>query len=247
MSKLTTILFALLFLICKETVFAQGQWNAGATQQDKVTATLSKGTLTISGSGKMKDYKTGWPYDFLENDKPPWNDFKESIEKIIIENGVTSIGTGTFRWNKNLTSVTISSSVTSIGDDAFSGCGLISIAIPDNVKSIGIRAFSYCAKLKSIDIPSGVTSIGMYAFMGCDSLKSVTIPSSVKSFGFTPFYICKNLTSITILNPTPPLINNDLFRGMKKANCTLYVPKGSEEAYRSAEFWNYFKNIKAIE
>ena len=75
-----------------------------------------------------------------------------------------------------LTSITISTSVTSIGDSAFNGCSrLTSITIPENVTSIGESAFSGCSSLTSITIPASVTSIGNRAFSSCISLTSITV------------------------------------------------------------------------
>ena len=87
-------------------------------------------------------------------------------------------------------------SVTSIGDAAFSGCqGLTSITIPSSVKSIGMGAFS-SSGLESVDIPNGVTSIGDGAFSSCQKLTSVTIPKSVISIGRCALSGCYNLTDI---------------------------------------------------
>ena len=90
---------------------------------------------------------------------------------------------------------TIPDSVTSIGDDAFSGCeSLTSIEIPDSVTSIGEGAFVYCSSLTSIVIPDSVTSIGHYAFQNCRSLTSIEIPNSVTSIGVWAFWDCSSLT-----------------------------------------------------
>lgn len=105
----------------------------------------SEGTLTISGTGKMKDYS-------LSSDIP-WNSSKNIIKNVTIENGVTSIGYCAFNHFSNLTKITIPDSVTSIGERRFSGCeGLESITIPDSVTNIGAYAFRSCKKLKSITI-----------------------------------------------------------------------------------------------
>ena len=88
--------------------------------------------------------------------------------------------------------------VTQILGGAFSGAtNLKSITIPSSVTSIGERAFSGCIGLTSVTIPSSVTSIGGSAFSGCTGLTSITIPGSVTSIGFAAFDECTSLTSIT--------------------------------------------------
>ncbi len=107
----------------------------------------------------------------------------------------------TYPAGKTETEYRIPESVTSIGDDAFSGCGsLTSVTIPNSVTSIGWNAFSDCYSLTSVTIGNSVTSIGDAAFFNCSSLKSVTIPNSVTSIGISALRGCSSLTSVTIGN-----------------------------------------------
>ena len=94
--------------------------------------------------------------------------------------------------NQNIKSYVIPSSVTSIGDSAFSWCDSLSeIVIPSSVTSIGDSAFSCCDSLSEIVIPSSVTSIGDSAFSCCYSLSEIVIPFSITSIGDSAFYNCK--------------------------------------------------------
>ena len=151
-----------------------------------LTYTLdSNGVLTISGTGDMQNSSFGWD--------------KDLIKSVVINDGVTNIGSSAFSGCTRLTSVAIPNSVTSIGEKAFSGCsGLTSLTIPDSVTSIGRYAFLQCTDLTSITIPNSVTSIGSSAFGYCESLTSITIPDSVTSIENNVFYGCPNLTSITV-------------------------------------------------
>ncbi len=169
------------------------------------------GVLTISGSGAMTDY---------DSDYSPFED-NSAITKIIIEEGVTSIGDKVFlgcdslmnveipssvtsigkyafQECESLTNVDIPSSVRSIGNQAFQSSGLQSIAIPFGVERIEGSTFSSCRNLESVQIPSSVTSIGGKAFMSCRSLMDVEIPSSVTSIGQQTFYACGSLMNVTI-------------------------------------------------
>ena len=102
-------------------------------------------------------------------------------------------------------SYTIPNSVTSIGDYyAFFFCTkLTSVTIGTNVTSIGDQAFYYCSGLTNLTIGTNVTSIGVQAFCGCTSLTSVTIPNSVTSLGDEAFWNCTSLTAITVAANNP--------------------------------------------
>ncbi|MBE7082281.1 MAG: leucine-rich repeat domain-containing protein, partial [Clostridiales bacterium] len=124
-----------------------------------------------------------------------------SLTSITIPSSVTSIGNSAFSDCTSLTSVNIGNGVTSIDQYAFYCCeSLPSITIPSSVTSIGDDAFDYCTSLTSVTIENGVTSIGNSTFNDCTSLTSITIPSSVTSIGDNIFYGCTSLTSVTIEN-----------------------------------------------
>ena len=182
-----------------ETAYAATVVDSGSCGKngDNVTWKLtSDGTLTISGTGKMKDYGDNYGMSVA-----PWYVGSSQVKTVIIEDGVTSIGDRAFDGCTKLTRVVIPDSVTSIGYSSFRGCySLPSVAIPDSVTSIGDSAFAYCKALTGITLSGSVTSIGSCAFQSCDSLTSVTMQNGVTDIGDNAFTYCKNLTSVTIPN-----------------------------------------------
>lgn len=154
------------------------------------------------------------------------------------------LGDYVFNGCSGLTSLTLPSSVTKIGCYALLNCiGLTSLTLPSSVTEIGEGAFLNCRGLTNFTIPSGVTSIGHGAFFCCYGLISLTIPSSVTAIGSQAFNDCSGLISIYVYMEKLPETGSNLFLGCDAKNCTVYVPKGTGNAYfRSAEF-GYFYNI----
>ena len=154
------------------------------------------------------------------------------------------LGDFAFYGCSGLTSLTLPSSVTKIGCYALSSCiGLTSLTLPSSVTEIGEHAFLSCRGLTNFTIPSGVTKIGGAAFFCCYGLISLTLPSSVTAIGSEAFKHCSGLTSIYVYMEKLPETGSNLFLGCDEKNCTVYVPKGTGDAYfRSAEF-GYFYNI----
>ena len=139
------------------------------TESDGLTWTLYEdGTLTISGTGAMKDYNIN------DTQSPVIN--HQNVKKVVVEDGITNVGNYAFYFCENLTSFTLPDSVTSIGDSAFDTCrGLTNITIPEGVTNIGDCAFYDCSNLTSITIPDSVTSIGNGVLEACSSLKTISI------------------------------------------------------------------------
>ena len=152
---------------------------------------------------------------------------KSKTGSVNIPSSVTSIGDNAFSECTGLTSVNIPSSVTSIGSYAFNGCtGLTSVNISEGVTSIGSYAFNGCTGLTSVNIPEGVTSIGSYEFNGCTGLTSVNIPSSVTSIGYDVFNECTGLTAINVSsdNLAYSFIDGILYN--KEKTTLIICPKG---------------------
>ena len=170
---------------------------------------IPKSVIGLNGNpfaewnGKLECLSPNFVYedDILFNkDKSRIISFRnQNIESYVIPSSVTSIGDRAFSGCRSLSEIVIPSSVTSIGDSAFYSCDSLSeIVIPSSVTSIGNSAFSDCRSLSEIVIPSSVTSIGDWAFSGCNSLSEIVIPSSVTSIGHHAFSGCDSLSEIVI-------------------------------------------------
>ena len=113
--------------------------------------------LTISGEGELQKENT--------YARCPWSDFASSVHKLVIEDGVTTIGSYVFVYFTNLEEVSIPNTVTTIEESAFYGnCNLKSIVIPDSVTEIGDYAFSSCDNLRDVTLSKNLTSVGRYSF-----------------------------------------------------------------------------------
>lgn len=206
------------------------------------------GTLTISGQGAMPDF--GGITD------QPWSSNGSQIRKVVIGDGVTSIGSCAF-WNCGVLSAEISSSVTAIGNNAFYGSSLISVTIPSSVKTIGDSAFRACQSLRSATISEGVETIGQNAFQSCAGLTSIALPASIGEVGAGAFFQCQAMTNATfapgskqvklgdnlftqcyyLMNVTLPKNIDCIGKGMFQ-NCIMLVgveiPQGVESIGESA-------------
>ena len=172
---------------------------AEGTCGDNLTWTLTAdGNLTISGNGEMYDYD----YD------APWNDYRASIRKVTIDEGVTTIGCSAFAHCENLASANIPNGVTRIGWDAFWNTNISSVYIPKSVREIWNAAFGDCDNLVSIvvdaenpvyDSRNGCNAIieTEYNWLqgGC---ASTVIPDGIVGITQFAFIGCDNLTSINI-------------------------------------------------
>jgi len=192
-------LFLLIIAVLFSTTSAFAQ---GGECGENLTWNINGSTLYISGTGDMWDWQ-------VEGYYPPWYEYRESINSVILETGVATIGAWAFYNCTNLTSVTIPNSVTIMERCSFYECtSLASITIPNSVARIVHWTFYRCTSLTSVIIPNNVTSIEYATFSQCTSLISVTIPNSVATIGTWAFSQCTSLTSVTIPNSVTAIGNN---------------------------------------
>lgn len=152
--------------------------------------------------------------------------------------------TGYITIPENVKYENVNYQVTRIANGGFkSNFQIYSVIIPQSVASIGSNAFLGCLQLNLIIIPNSVTSIDELAFSDCESLTSVTIPNSVNSIGASAFKNCSGLKSVTVYWQTPLSINANVFEIVPTAKVILYVPAGTETAYKNALVWKEFGTI----
>lgn len=177
-------------------------------------------TLTISGKGAMYNYPSTVMDPDDDDDLPPWDKLELTVDKIVINKGVTTVGSYAF-VDTYPKSVSISNTVTSIGECAF---------------------FAYYGEnLKSIKIPESVKSIGAYAFEGQLGLTKITIPKSVKQIGEGAFHLT-NIKRVYFKGDAPS-IGADAFEvfdayGEKLQPITFYYPKANK-TWTSSKRKNY--------
>lgn len=158
-------------------------------QEGNLLWTLTTGgTLTISGTGTMDNFSDG--------KSPAWSN--KNFHTIVIEKGVTSIGTHAFSESQ-ATSVFLPDSLTSIGENAFFHSNIVSVTIPGTVETIGNHAFQNCPNLISVSVSNGVKKIGESAFQGCTVLKYIDFPASITEIGEGAFMECKEMTRVRFM------------------------------------------------
>ena len=169
----------------------------------------------------------------------------ESIEFVIFNNNLTSIGNRVFYNCKNLKEVRIPDSVTTLGGASFSGCeNLEKVNLPKGLTSIEAVTLYNCHKVTEIIIPEGVTKIDWNAFSGT-GVKELVFPASIESLDTNVVAFCKKLEKMTFKGNTPPSIKyNSLRRNVEEPTLKIYVPKGKKQTYiESSRYWKDFEDF----
>ncbi len=220
-----TVIFAIM-IVCisacsdKETVTPTEAHSTSTTAEDKeTTKELVVTTEAVATSGSCGDNAT-WRFDEISKTliidgtgevKKNWKQWRSSIEKVIIGDGITGIGHDTFNNCESLNEITIPDSVNEIGDNAFYDSGLYNN--PENWTNGVLYVDGHAVDAKeslsgNVILKKDTRSIASFAFAFCPKITSVTIPDSVKNIGSFAFAQCEKLESVSIGKGTETIADN---------------------------------------
>ncbi len=231
-----TMLMSLTSVVTPLSVSAEDTGTCGENLTWKLD---DMGVLTISGSGAMNHFQYG---------TSPWNAYKEIIESVVIEEGVTTIGAYAFGGCTSLKSAMISSSVTSIGRDIFFGCyGLSNIAVNENnAYYISVDGVLFDKSMKTLikypngkymdnyQVPDGVSTLSSRSFYDCIAINTLSVPASVVEIGWGAFMQSSIFVNVDNTNNMFCSLNGSLFSKDMKTMLyyydtfatTIVIPEG---------------------
>ena len=173
-----------------------------------VTIKAYAGTLGTGGSTTILYPANTVPDNAFFTNNLPGGKF--NLISVTLPSTVTAIGNNAFMKCSGLRSIPLPASVTSIGDYAYYGCGGLkgNLVISSSVSSIGIFAFSRCHGLINITLPNSITTIERATFAECNSLMAVKLPSSITAIKQSSFYSCGSLISVNIPSSVTSIEDN---------------------------------------
>ena len=196
-------------------------------------------------NGTLTISGSGKMADYDNPNKQPWAGQRDNIKHLVVENGVTSIGNNAFSGCTELIDADMSeaSSLKTIGT-SFWGCtGLNNVKLNEGLKEIGGSAFSFCEKLKSIHIPSTVTAIGSWCFQNCYGLEEVTFEDGINltTIGGATFIYCRSLKKIMIPKSVEVIkkdVNNGAFEDCLDLESVIFEPGSKLNTVENFAFYN---------
>ena len=161
-----------------------------------------------------------------------------SILKVYMGPGVTSIGEEAFSKCSSLAEVQLSDTLTSLGIDAFSYSGITSIVIPASVTSLPGRVFATCLKLSEVILHDNISSIGYHAFFNCESLENITLPAELKTIEECAFAGCEKLSTLSIPEGVTSIGRSPFIWAFSLFEIYFEGTKAQWESISKADQWN---------
>jgi len=243
-SIIISVAAVLALAVCMFTLSVSAQTIEGKCGSDiTYTLDLSTGVMLIRGNGDMWDYNQS-------NTSIPWISESNYIKKVVIESGVTGVGSNSFGYCPNLEECIFPDTLERIGEYAFSGCsklteldlpegllridngafratGVTEVTLPEGLEYIGNSAFAVSVLLERATIPDSVTYMGYNVFMECAALKEVKLSSSLNYIPKNTFMDCTALTEWEIPNYIE-LISDGAFYGCESLQ-EMIIPQNVTE------------------
>ena len=179
------------------------------------------GVLTISGKDGIYEY--GWYGEDDVYHPAPWaEEGMPAVKKLVVNSGITYIGSSTFEGLDQLTSVSLPDTMEYIGWGAFSDCAsLTSIVVPEGIKVLYANTFARCTSLRSVKLPSTLEWINDCIFSGCTSLQDIVLPEGIDYIPWRMFDGCTSLRSVTIPSSIMS-VSNDAFSGCTALTSVIF-------------------------
>lgn len=208
---------------------------------------VDSGTLTLSGTGRMPNWG-------LSQTKP-WESYINDITHIVVESGITRVGSYAFYLCRNVNTITLSDTVESIDKYAFSNCSSLQIIdIPAGVTDIDISAFNNCLSLKSINVSPNNSSYASYGdgalytkaltailFIPYGVSGTFSVPNGVQEIGANAFHSQENISEVILPNSITK-ISVGAFQGSNISS--INIPQNVTEIGESA--FMYCDNLTKI-
>lgn len=196
---------------------------------------LTDGTINVP------TWMTDIPEGFLKN--------CINVEKVVLHEGVVSIGDGSFNACKQLKTINFPSKIERIGNEAFEDCQNLQgeLNLPAELKELGREAFLRCGSLVgTVEIPVGVTVIKSDTFSNCKGISSVVLHDGVVSIGSYAFADCTGMKEVFYL---PLSIKEIGWNSFSKSGITTLQYAGTQSQFWDIDLayeWNSYKTIKSV-
>lgn len=194
--------------------------------------------------------------------------YDSNLQRIVLHDGIKYVGKRAF-YNNKLEEIIFPDTQIEFGEDVFYECdNLKQVTIPDWMTVIPGGMFSFCHELENVIFPDGLREISATAFWGSPlkeivvqegletignlsfslgNFESITLPASVKSIGRGAFNSAKPVKYIRSMAVEPPKSDRWNYPEIFASDIPVYVPVGSGDKYRAAEYWSYFKNFIEVD
>lgn len=210
---------------------------------------LEDNTLTIYGTGPMCDYTL--------LDRPEYEKYKGSFERLVIKDGITEIGNLAFYNFENLKGdLVIPNSVTHIWEHSFYNCKNLNgfLVLSKNLVYIGHQSFAHCSGLTgNLIIPNKMRRISDGTFIGCSGFKgNLVLPNSLESIGYYSFAECGFETSLKIPDSVKEIgefaFKNDKFKTVSFGKSLQIIKEGAfYNCHEIANFPEFPDSLRALE